>query len=94
MLSAQFGSVHTCYPFIDIFVGTIHESLTFTVNNSLYEQGLGGACELAIAQARFTLASPVYMQSNNLFLPLVREFFGRGAGEQISFGKRFPRILL
>ena len=50
-------------------------------NNSLNGQGLGGAHALAVAKASDALAPPVYMESNNLFLPLVREFFGRGAGE-------------
>ena len=33
--------------------------------NSLRNQGLGGPCELAAAKARFYLAPPVRMETNN-----------------------------
>jgi hypothetical protein len=62
-------------------------------NNFPNEQGLGGACEFAIAKARFTLAPTVCECTNNsIFKPLVREFFGRGVG-RLFLQKRSPHNL-
>ena len=48
---------------------------TLRLFNSLSEQGLGGACELAAAKARFTLASTVYLETNDFIWKFLLESF-------------------
>ena len=61
-------------------------------NNFPNEQGLGGACEFAVAKARFTLAPTVYWcTDNSIFRPFVREFLKGVWGKLLA--RSFPHNL-